>query len=450
MCSFTYSQKDEIKALSQIYQQKGYKQCEYHIRAPRDNFIELNFTRFFGFRSQSSMTTGNLRIEETQNYDTDECLPPEVVLREKNRSDEQIGRICTNSQNLESPKVFHSKFNVVKITYIWLENHSSGFTVEFDFHHYNSSCVHICDDRVCLSDVQLCNGKYECADQTDEQNCPPLSHRTGASASNSSNVDLIKAFAVVISIVLMPGLFVIICVVNPCPLGSRMFPRRRRSRERLEHSQLRPESQVSEVVYVPVSTPSTSQDKLLEQQISQAKEHSIRVRSVKTDTMLDLPPQIPISKDGEEGYIESQKHLMCKRSRYIDQLFRPPPNKTVHDRDSPPPYYSNSTSLENLGKPPTRIERDSNGCPRMLRCYSMSSNVSRSSSCNGHRDVQNVTVTKSHSRTMSTNSTGSGCRPKTASSSVSPIEHEQIDDPPDYRGLCSSDNNVSLQMDSNV
>lgn len=205
---------------------------------------------------------------------------------------------------------------------------------------------------------------------------------------------------------------------------------------------------IKQVEYVPVSTPSTSQDKLLEHQISQAKEHNVRVRSVQTDTMLDLPPQIPISKDGEEGYIESQKHLMFKRSRYIDQLIRPPPNKTVHDRDSPPPYYSNSASLENLGNTPTRILRDSSGCTRMSRCYSMSSNVSKSSSPhNGHRDSHNLT--KSHSRTLSTNSTGSGCRSKTVSSSLSPNEH--TDEPPDYMGLCSSDNNkVSPLMDSNV
>jgi len=143
VCSFTYSQKDEIRALSQVYQQKGYRQCEYHIRAPRNNFIEFNFTRFFGFRSRSSMTTGsgNLQSERSQTYeDTETCLPPEVLLKEDSDS-YQIGRICTNSLHLGFPKVFHSKFNIVKITYIWVENHSSGFTVDFDFHHFNSKYI---------------------------------------------------------------------------------------------------------------------------------------------------------------------------------------------------------------------------------------------------------------------------------------------------------------------
>ena len=60
-------------------------------------------------------------------------------------------------------------------------------------------------------------------------------------------MDLVKTVVILISVVLMPGLFVIICVVSPCRLRSRMWRRRRRSRETLEHSQLRPNSQGSEV-----------------------------------------------------------------------------------------------------------------------------------------------------------------------------------------------------------
>lgn len=65
--------------------------------------------------------------------------------------------------------------------------------------------------------------------------------------SATTDVDLIKAFAILISLVLMPGLLIIICIVSPCPIRSRMF-RRHRRRVRLEQSQqLRPDSQVSEV-----------------------------------------------------------------------------------------------------------------------------------------------------------------------------------------------------------
>ena len=143
-----------------------------------------------------------------------------------------------------------------------------------------------------------------------------------------------------------------------------------------------------QVVNVPTS--STSKDKLLEHQISQVRQHEAQVRALQKDAMLDLPPQIPISKDGEEGYIDSQKQLRWKRPKCnsIDQLFRAPPNRTVHDRESPPPYYSNSPSLENLEKASSRGGMRDFDEYRVLRCSSMSSNVT-SPMANSHKDMQN-------------------------------------------------------------
>ncbi|XP_052815306.1 uncharacterized protein LOC128242255 isoform X2 [Mya arenaria] len=399
------------------------------------------------------MTTGNLQSVGSYNKDVKSaCVPPELVLTETDSDDENrqenIVRICRNSRYIGFPKVFHSKLNVVKITYIWVENHSSGFTLDFDFHQ-NTSCSQICDDRVCLSDHQLCDGRADCTDNSDEHSCPPFSQSTGASQS-PSDVELIQAVAILLSVVLMPGLLLIICVVSPCPLASRMWPRRRRSRDRLENSQGRPESCTSEVVYVPSPTPATSQDKLLDHQISQIREHQQRVRSVRTDTMLDLPPQIPISKDGEEGYPDSQKHLLCKPRNMNDMIFRPPPNKTVHDRESPPPYDSKTASLENFANPANRLVRDSYGVTRMVRCFSMSSNV-KPSAANGTKDAsrsqRQSANTRTHSRTLSTNLAADG-QTRTAKNSVSPNLH--IDEPPDYEGVSSSDNNsqVSLKIDN--
>ena len=195
------------------------------------------------------------------------------------------------------------------------------------------------------------------------------------------------------------------------------------------------------MVYVPTST--TSQDQLLEQQMSLVRERQVKLKSIQTDTMLDLPPQIQISKDGEEGYIDSQKHLMCKRSRqFTDQLcFRPPPNKNVHDIDleSPPPYYSNSSSIENLNRPPARIVRDSNGLPVMYRCYSMSSNGQRAG-------VSQSLVAKTHNRTLSTNSAEHS---RTVLSSSHLSEHS--DDPPDYTAFSNeSSTQNSPTLDNKV
>ena len=136
VCSFTYSQKDEIRALSLQYQSKGYKKCDYHIHAPRNNFVKLNFTNFFGFRTHRSMHSGYLKPDS----DLDLCIPPEIVIKEKEGDSDlkQFVKICKNQNNLQSPKVFHSKLNYLKITYIWIENQSSGFTLDFDFHHNKS------------------------------------------------------------------------------------------------------------------------------------------------------------------------------------------------------------------------------------------------------------------------------------------------------------------------
>jgi len=200
-----------------------------------------------------------------------------------------------------------------------------------------------------------------------------------------------------------------------------------------------------QVVNVPTS--STSKDKLLEHQISQVRQHEAQVRALQKDAMLDLPPQIPISKDGEEGYIDSQKQLRWKRPKCnsIDQLFRAPPNRTVHDRESPPPYYSNSPSLENLEKASSRGGMRDFDEYRVLRCSSMSSNVT-SPMANSHKDMQKQTATKTHTRTVSTNLLSGG---HTRTVSTSP--NRQMDEPPDYEGLHSSDNKnnqVSLHVDS--
>ncbi len=54
---------------------------------------------------------------------------------------------------------------------------------------------------------------------------------------------------------------------------------------------------------------------------------------------LNLPPAIRISKDGEEGYVPSQRLLQLSwtADRRRESIC-PPPNKTVYQGDSPPPY----------------------------------------------------------------------------------------------------------------
>jgi hypothetical protein len=85
---------------------------------------------------------------------------------------------------------------------------------------------------------------------------------------------------------------------------------------------------------------------------------------------INLPPSIPISVDGEEGYPASQQRLLLDRMNETESV-RAPPNRTVYDSDSPPPYQrSQSVGLldRHSGK------RNNSGSPSGVpRCYSMSS-----------------------------------------------------------------------------
>lgn len=99
---------------------------------------------------------------------------------------------------------------------------------------------------------------------------------------------------------------------------------------------------------------------------------------MQTDVTISLPPQIPISQDGEEGYQQSQKTLKyLRKSDGYQHCFRPPPNKTVHDKESPPPYYSHSASaLDKVGHSPLKVGGSPNSrttsSEMLSRSYSMS------------------------------------------------------------------------------
>ena len=63
-------------------------------------------------------------------------------------------------------------------------------------------------------------------------------------------------------------------------------------------------------------------------------------------SQINMPPSIAISEDGEEGYENSQRMLRKQRQVYDDNTkvgcVQPPPNRTVYQGQSPPPYRSRS------------------------------------------------------------------------------------------------------------
>lgn len=126
----------------------------------------------------------------------------------------------------------------------------------------------------------------------------------------------------------------------------------------------------------------------LSHELSAQRDRQVRLQSVETDIALDLPPSIQLP-DGEElpygsatrlqirdpeqvrfGTQLAQKILIClflQESEIYQKCVRPPPNRTVFDGESPPPYRSSSAGLF-----PSDWSSSGGSSSGLLRCHSMS------------------------------------------------------------------------------
>ncbi|XP_052129550.1 protein TMEPAI-like [Frankliniella occidentalis] len=86
-----------------------------------------------------------------------------------------------------------------------------------------------------------------------------------------------------------------------------------------------------------------------------AVDRAVRLAAVSTDLQLDLPPSIALP-DGEEYPPGASARLHIRdpeqESEIYQKCVRPPPNKTVYDGESPPPYRPSSAGSGNLPRYP--------------------------------------------------------------------------------------------------
>ncbi|XP_049778872.1 protein TMEPAI-like isoform X2 [Schistocerca cancellata] len=98
------------------------------------------------------------------------------------------------------------------------------------------------------------------------------------------------------------------------------------------------------------------------------RDRQVRLHSVSTDLELGLPPNIALP-DGEELPYGSSTRLKIRdpeqESEIYQKCIRPPPNRTVFDGESPPPYRSSSTGLLGGG--------GDWASTHVVRCHSLSS-----------------------------------------------------------------------------
>jgi len=134
VCSFTYSKKDQINAISSDYQEKGYRRCEYVIAAPKNTYlIKLNFTDLIGFKTPQGSTSLTPTKEFTPSDSEENCLPPELIIKEGTLKGREIQTRTICNFNYKIPQVFHYKSNFVKIIFVWVRNARSGFKLDIDF-----------------------------------------------------------------------------------------------------------------------------------------------------------------------------------------------------------------------------------------------------------------------------------------------------------------------------
>ncbi|XP_075225611.1 uncharacterized protein LOC142326787 isoform X2 [Lycorma delicatula] len=112
----------------------------------------------------------------------------------------------------------------------------------------------------------------------------------------------------------------------------------------------------------------------MERELGAQRDRQVRLHSVQTDLELDLPPSIALP-DGEEIPYGSSTRLHIRDSEQESEIYqkciRPPPNRTVFDGESPPPYRSSSAGLLSLGS--TSSGSSSDWTHSVVRCHSMSS-----------------------------------------------------------------------------
>ncbi|KAK9293555.1 hypothetical protein QLX08_011537 [Tetragonisca angustula] len=107
-------------------------------------------------------------------------------------------------------------------------------------------------------------------------------------------------------------------------------------------------------------------DGIQEVMVAAARDRAIRAGSVRQDLALDLPPRLQLPDGEERPYgAHTTFHLRDpeQESEIYQKCVRPPPNRTVFDSESPPPYRSQSALLD--------------APERLVRCHSAGSSLLR-------------------------------------------------------------------------
>ncbi|XP_052826600.1 uncharacterized protein LOC106868391 isoform X2 [Octopus bimaculoides] len=351
-CGPTLSNKSVLIVYSKQYDTTDQHACDLYIIAKTKVYIELNFTDLRGFEVPWQPANSSTVSME--------CLP-KISITERNTSGEEfrMGIICPVQKLLKDPPVFPSHANNLTLIYKWDPKQRTGHTLYLDF--------------------QL-------------------------KVSTSTIMPLVVVIIIVVCI-----LGVVLFGICHCRTAPWLCRGDSSHTKTSEHENLHPNSQMTcSEDYSGIPTQE-------QRAIASYKEKQTRLKSIRTDNELGLPPSIPISEDGEEGFLTSQRLLQsCDRSHKIDcQAFCPPPNITIYNGESPSSFYhshstTNSSFLalsvnKKIPLPSMKTLRESNG----------HSNLNHYSYLEGH---SHPSRSKPHTKTPSS----STLQPKLSSDSQNP------------------------------
>lgn len=116
-------------------------------------------------------------------------------------------------------------------------------------------------------------------------------------------------------------------------------------------------------------------------ELAATRDRQVRLHAVHTDIAINLPPSIALPDGEDHPFNNSRLHIRDseQESEIYQKCIKPPPNRTVLESESPPPYRSSSAGLlGSIGSSSSGSSDWSGGsAPLVMRCHSMSSTSKR-------------------------------------------------------------------------
>lgn len=271
-----------------------------------------------------------------------------------------------------------------------------------------------------------------------------------------TGVSSIQIIIIVLAVVLAVG--VIVFMVSHYKMGARSWsdrwtrttsqqvsqtgqqhhhhnhPSSQNHRHHLQHHDNRLDHNITSTTAVYVHP----QDDRISHEVALFRERQIRLQSVQAELDSLYPPSISLP-DGEEYPYGALRHLHLRNaeqeSELLRECIRPPPNRTIYESESPPPYerracsmgklhsYSSASTISLTNNGALKARSNELSTPLVMRCQSMSTN---NCNCNGsghHNHHHHHSSSSSSSSSSCSKSSVGGGGSGNSGKETTPVSH---------------------------